>query len=77
MSKKGIPNIEAARRGPALRYRKLVPYFEKAMAAAAIGAEKPTTREIHPERNATALPKLSLRKTYSPPDLEKAAPSSP
>jgi hypothetical protein len=44
-------------------------YFENAMDAAAMGAEKPTIRETHPERNPNGLPMLSLKKTYSPPAL--------
>jgi hypothetical protein len=52
-------------------------YTEKAIDAAAIGREKPTISDIQPETNATPFPKLSRRKTYSPPALGNIAPSSP
>ena len=47
----------------------------KAMAAAAMGAEKPTTREIHPDKNPIHLPKVSF--TLAPAPEAETAPEAP
>lgn len=47
------------------------------MAAAAIGAEKPTINDIQPDRKPITLPRPCRKKTYSPPALGKRAPNSP